>query len=301
MGLFSKKGKDEKPKLAGKESVVSSNELLNEEEASTDEEEIVTELSIHPDWHLPKEDVYAYQFLNLECPPLKPNQLSLSGINIIRDSETSYQVYAFIRHSLDKTIKLEETTLVLLDENDKLLGRKKFNLDEVGELPPRSSRPWTFQFTHKDLFTKELPSEGWKLAFLLTPTNEKHRLDLEPSWKKSLTSADKKKLEELVDSLTPPKEGEVNFLGIRAKFADNGDFHVMLLIRNGSDNNVNIEQLPLRVDDANGDLVASGTFKLDKFTVKANTSKPWSFIFPKELVVKDNPDLSRWKAYAPQN
>lgn len=83
---FFKRDKDDKPELAGQESTVSSEDLLNESTAS-DDESIQTELSIHPDWKLPKEDVYAFQFLNLECAPLKPNQLSLSGISLHKESE----------------------------------------------------------------------------------------------------------------------------------------------------------------------------------------------------------------------
>lgn len=296
---FFKRDKDDKPELAGQESTVSSEDLLNESTAS-DDESIQTELSIHPDWKLPKEDVYAFQFLNLECAPLKPNQLSLSGISLHKESDTLFRVTAFVRNSLDKAISLEDVTLVLLDENGKLLGRKTFDLRDLGTIPPRSSRPWYFMFRDKDLFTTDLPETGWQLAFQLKQEKKKHSLDLADSWKKSLSKEAKKQLEDLVNKLEPPKKGEVNFLGLQAKRQDNGDFHVTILIRNGTDKNIKIEQLPLHVEDANGDIVAKGGFKLDNFTVKANTSKPWTFIFPKSLVLKDEIDLSRWKAFTPQ-
>lgn len=300
MAFFKKKKDQDELQLEGKESVVSSEELLSEEDVEVKEdEEIQTELSIHPEWNLPKEDEYAYRFLNMECAPLKPNQLSLSGISLMKEGE-DYRVTAFIRNSLNKGIRLEDVTLVLLNEEEKLLGRKAFNLTEVGEIPARSSRPWHFIFTKKDLFTEDLPTHGWKLAFLLKPSSRKHSLDLADSWKKSLASKDKKQLEEIVQSLTPPKPGEVNFMGLQAKFAENGDLHITLLIRNGSEKNINLEQIPLQVEDADGDIVATGGFKLENFTVKANTSKPWTFIFPKSLVKKENPNFSRWKAYAPQ-
>ena len=46
--------------------------------------------------------------------------------------------------------------------------------------------------------------------------------------------------------------------------------------------------------------IAKGGFNLDQLEVKANTSKPWTFIFPKELLLKENMDLSKWKAYPPK-
>ncbi|WP_088104296.1 accessory Sec system S-layer assembly protein [Halalkalibacter urbisdiaboli] len=297
---FFNKNKDNKPKLEGQESAVSSEDLLNEV-GSDDDESVQTDLSIHPDWNIAKEDQYAFQFLNMECPPLKPSQLSLAGISLMQDGEHQYRVTAFIRNSLDKTIELGEMNLVLMDENEKILGRKLFNLKEVGELPPRSSRPWYFTFSAKDLFTTELPTTGWTLAFLIEEknTDTTHRLDLAPAWKQSLNKASKQQLEKIVADLEPPKEGEVNLMGLQAKQTEEGELHVTMLIRNGSDQNVNLEQLPLHVEDATGELVAQGSFKLEDFVVKANTTKPWTFIYPKSLVQKQQPDLSKWKAFTP--
>lgn len=291
------------PEMKGKESVTGAGDVLNEDqEAAGTDEEVFTELSIHPAWKVPKEDLYSFQFLNQECPPLKPNQLSLYGVNVTVGHSENRQFTAFIRHSLNKGIKLEEATIVLTDEDDQVLGRKTFDLSGVGEIPPRSSRPWTFEFTDKDLFTEEIPESGWKLAFQLKPSAKKHSIDFADSWTRSLATEDKEKLTEMVNKMTPPKPGEVNFLGLQAKFAkDSGDLHVTILIRNGGEKNINLEQIPLQIEDAEGDIIAKGGFKMDpKLLVKSHTSKPWNFVFPKSMMTKENPDLSKWKAYPPQ-
>lgn len=295
---FFRKDKDEKPELAGQESTVSSEDLVNETTAS-DEEAIETELSIHPDWTLAKEDHYAFQFLNMECAPLKTNQLSLSGISLMPESENLFRVTAFVRNSLDKAITLEDLTLVLLKEDGTLLGRKEFDLRPLGDIPARSSRPWYFHFSDKDLFTTDLPSTGWELAFQLTPPAQKHSLDLAESWETSLPEESKEQLRQMVDNIEPPEPGEVNFLGIQANQAENGDLHVTMLIRNGADKSINLEQLPLHVEDASGDVIAKGGFQLEDFTIKANTSKPWTFIFPKSMVLAEEIDLSKWRAFTP--
>ncbi len=181
---------------------------------------------------------------------------------------------------------------------ERVLARKSFDLGAIGELPARSSRPWVFEFGPKDMLKVDLPKSGWKLAFQL---ESKHRLELEPTWEKALDDHAKQQLEALVQKAGAPSKGEVNFMGVQAQKKDDGTLHVTILIRNGSEKNINLEQLPLHVEDATGEVVAKGGFKLDAFTVNANTSKPWTFIFPKEMVFQDNPDLSKWKAYAPQN
>ncbi|WP_455432180.1 SLAP domain-containing protein [Tigheibacillus jepli] len=86
-------------------------------------------------------------------------------------------------------------------------------------------------------------------------------------------------------------------MGIAAKVNDNQDLVVTMLIRNGADKNITLQQIPLGVKDATGEEIARGTFKLEDFTIKANTSKPWSFIFPQSMVKKEQLDLSRWQAY----
>ncbi|BDG30576.1 accessory Sec system S-layer assembly protein [Parageobacillus thermoglucosidasius] len=293
---FFKKQKQQKDEH---DSVVEANELLENSETDSDEEEVKTELSFHPSWNVSVEERYYYQFLHNQQRPLKKNQISLSGIDL-KQVPRGYVVTAFVRNSLSRPVAFTPTPLLLLGPNNEVLARKVFDLSELGEIPPCCSRPWKFLFEQETLRTSELPLVDWKLAFEL-PKQKHHSLDLAESWEKSLAAEDKQKLQALVQSLQPPKPGEVNFMGLQAQQTEQGDLHVTLLIRNGSDKNIHIEQLALQVHDASGDIVASGAFSLDHFEVKANTSKPWTFIFPKSLVTKENPDLRSWKVSLPSS
>ncbi|WP_456277572.1 accessory Sec system S-layer assembly protein [Bacillus sp. AK128] len=292
LSIFNRKNK----KPQGKEAIVDSKDLLEGEGVESSDLDVYTELSYHPAIEMTTEEKYYYQFLNNELPPLKENQLSLSGIEL-KKLDNGYAINAFVRNTLNKTIKLQSMHLLLIDADGKQLGRKEFDLSLLEELPPRSSRPWYFVFEDQYLTEKDIPATGWKLAFEL---KRAHSLDLADSWKENLSSEEQEKLEKLVQSLTPPKDGEVNFMGLQIKHAETGELHVTMLIRNGSHKNINLQQLPLIVEDATGEVVAKGGFTLESFEVKANTSKPWTFIFPGSLVVKENPDLTKWKAYPPQ-
>ncbi|QQZ10249.1 accessory Sec system S-layer assembly protein [Heyndrickxia vini] len=285
-----------KKKKQGKDSIISTDELFNKQSSEVGEnEDIETKLSILPEWLDSIEQEYILRFLNNENKPLKPNQISLSGIEINQTEDEGLLVTAFVRSSLDKGIQFSSVPIVLIGSEGELLARKNFDLGDLGELPPRSSRPWHFYFAPEDIYSMSFPEEGWKLAFEM---KKEHELDLSKEWEQSLTEEDKEKLTQLLKNVQPPKSGEINFMGIQAnRKAD--DLHITLLIRNGSDKNIKIESLPLIVEDAAGDQVAAGGFKLDDFEVKANTSKPWTFIFPSELIQKDNPDFSSWKAYPP--
>ena len=295
---FLKKNKNEKINKTGEDSTISSQELLNEQEEKTVEAEVETTLSLHPTWSISTEQQYVYRYLSNELQPLKPNQISLAGVEVNKDND-NLVVTAFIRNSLTKAIKMESTTLVLIGSNDEKLARKEFDLSVLGEIPATSNRPWHFVFEKTSLFKTSIPDKGWKLAFELKPKTV-HALELEDSWERSLAEEEKLKLKEMVEKLEPPKSGEINFLGLQIKQADNNDLHVTVLIRNGNDKGIKLEQIPLQVEDAIGEIIAKGGFKLDNFQVNPNTSKPWTFIFPNSLVTKENPDLSTWKAYPVQ-
>jgi accessory Sec system S-layer assembly protein len=295
LSLFKKKNVNK----TGEDTTVSSEELLNETVELSAEEEVETKLFYSPAYEPAQELKYVYQFMNLELSPLKPNQISLAGVDLKQDEE-QVTVTAFIRNSLNKAIKLQEMPLLLLGADGEKLARKEFDLSVVGDIPAKSSVPWLFEFAAGDLaFDGDLPKTGWKLAFELK-AQKKHSLDLEESWANSLPEQDKARLHQLVDGMAAPKPGEVNFMGLQAKKSEDGNLHVTMLIRNGSDKNIQLQQLPLEVVDASGDVIAKGGFALNDFEVKANTSKPWTFIFPSSLVLKEEIDLSVWKAYPSQ-
>ncbi|KAB2336769.1 accessory Sec system S-layer assembly protein [Cytobacillus depressus] len=288
LSIFRRKKNDE-IKKEGNDQSFSTEELINEKEETT-ETEIETALSFHPSWNLPAEQQYVFRFLNNELEPLKPNQISLSGIEV-GEGSGGIEVTAFVRNSLQKAIQLEEATLLLLDKESQVIARHKFDLSELGEIPGKSSRPWVFVFPQESLKVTEFSKENWTLAFEL---RKKHSLDLEESWQKGLSEDAKKQLENIVNSTEPPKEGEINIMGLQAKLDDEGSLHTTIFIRNGTDKDIQIEQLPLQVIDASGEVAAQGGFTLNDFEVKANTSKPWTFIFPKDNIKKDQPDLSKW-------
>lgn len=264
-------------------------DLVNDENG-----DIETELSIPADWNLTNEDRYVYAFHNTESPKLKVNQLSIYGIEFF-EKDGGYEATGLIRSTAQQEIQLNLTTIFLLDSDKEVIGKKEFDLSGLGTLPTNSSRPWKFNFSQKDLNKKiKLPLESWSLAFEI---KAKHQLNLEESWEKTIADDTKQSLQNIMETAEPLKPGEVNFMGISIKQHDNGELAVTVLIRNGAEKNISFEKIPLAVKDATGKEVARGSFTLDDFSVKANTSKPWTFIFPASMVLEEEPDLTKWQAY----
>ncbi|MFJ8234674.1 accessory Sec system S-layer assembly protein [Ureibacillus sp. NPDC094379] len=285
----------------GKDSAIDSNELVEGSEQSESNEEVTTKLSFHPDWNVPQEQQYVFRFLANELEPLKPNQLSLAAISIDEERQSgAWLVKAFFRSSLPKAIELGEIELILLDQHNQQITSKTFNFNELGSIPPESARPWVFTFERALVEGKDIPQEGWKIAFNLVSLRG-HQLDLDETWKNQLPKEQQEILANIVKDLPKLGKTEVNFTGFQAKLQDDKSLHASIFIRNGHDKAISLEQLPLEIIDANGKLVAKGSFKLDPImSVQPNSTKPWTFIFPAELVTAEDADLSRWAARVPQ-
>ncbi len=292
-----------KTEVKGKERAIESYQLLanKSEEKNAQTEDITTKLSLHESWNISQEQMYVFRFLANELQPLKPNQLSLSGIDMERDGDNNLLVKSFLRSTVTESVRLQEVELVLFDKEGKIAAAQKFDLEELGYLPPNTARPWVFVFDAANIKLEEgILEDGWSLAFNIESMRE-HMLDLEPSWKENLTKEQITMLEDLVKQMPELKDKEVNFTGFQVAFQDDGGLVASVFIRNGNTRAMNVEQLPIEIVDAAGDIVAKGSFELPPLEVKANSTKPWTFIFPEQLVQKKDADFSRWVARIPSD
>ncbi|MFJ8064801.1 accessory Sec system S-layer assembly protein [Psychrobacillus sp. NPDC096426] len=271
-----------------------------EEAVATNADGVYTKLLFHPSQNYSTAQTYVLKFHHEQLPSLKPNQISISGIRLIQLKEKSV-IEAFIRNTLDQPVQFPNLDLIVLDEAGQALAKKSFDMSIMEAIPALSSMPWKFPFEKENILVDQIPEDGWKIAFELKQQPKEHTLDLAPSWEEQLTPEQREHLEKVVSSLPKLGETEVNFMGLEAKFKEDNSLAASVLIRNGNMKSINIEQLPLVVEDAKGDHVCQGSFALEDFSVKANSTKPWTFIFPEALVQKKDPDFSRWKVYIPDN
>ncbi len=288
--------------LSVDEAPSATDEPKQEQTAKNTVQGVATTLSLHESWEkkLGTQEKYALSFMAQELPPLEEGNLSLAGISMIPHEE-GIEVTAFLRNGTNSPINLGKMTLLILFGDQELFTRQSFDLSEVGEIPPYSARPWTFVFNREHFLQVEVLLINWKIAFELAQKKVvlPQQLELEESWIKALTDEQKNNLIELAKKLPPLQHGEVNVQSVSVGKAEDG-LRVMLLFRNGSDQSLSIERLPLTLYDAAGDKVAEGVFELGGLVVNANTSKPWLFIYPQESILKQEPDFTRWKVSVPQ-
>ena len=249
-------------------------------------EEIYPTLII-PDTETHAEDeVYILKYKHKKLPALKENQLQLQTFDTELLDETEIQICAFIRHGVNAEIQLENASIVLRDENEKSIMKKKFYLHDLGALPACSSIPYRFAFDLRGIDKERIANtEKWSVAFeIQTP----HQLIYDSSWESALTDEQKQFFQKTFEESPDVAEDELNFLLISGQKTEEG-IKITVFIRNGKKQDIEISQIPLALSNEKDEIIASGTFKMEKFSVPANSTKPWIFIFPTESIQSDEP------------
>lgn len=222
--------------------------------------------------------------------------MSISGIKYL-DRDGELVVEALIQNTVPKALNIQEVDLIVLDENNQPAAKKCFSFDQLGELPASSCTPWRFSFASIDRLSDAAASDQWKILFELKMKSKEEVLDLEPNWEERLIGEKKAHLESLLENLPKLGPKEVNICGVELTFLDNQALEAIVLIRNGTSQEIKISQLSLTIEDASGEIVCQGQFNLDSLTIRPKSAKPWAFVYPADMVLKHKPDLSNWRIF----
>ena len=139
-----------------------------EQQVQVESTGVTTTLSLHESWEsqLSAQEKYSLSFMAQELEPLQPGNISLAGTSLVPHDD-GIEVVAFVRNSTDRPISLNEMTLVVLFGDQELFTRQSFDFSELGEIPPRSARPWSFVFAREHFLQVEVLLVNWKIAFVL--------------------------------------------------------------------------------------------------------------------------------------
>ncbi|WP_236712581.1 SLAP domain-containing protein [Peribacillus muralis] len=125
---------------------------------------VQTSLLFHDEWNISKQEEYVYRFHHQQLPALKPNQISISGVKLVKE-EDDVIIIAFLRNSLEKAIRFEIVDIWLVDGSGRAWAKKAFDLSVLGEVPALSSIPWRFLFEEDDKLAETIPDEEWQIVF----------------------------------------------------------------------------------------------------------------------------------------
>ncbi|MCT8978559.1 SLAP domain-containing protein [Clostridium sp. CX1] len=228
-----------------------------------------------------------------ELPKIVEGQLNVTGIYAYDQGE-KFEVKAYIRNGLSEKVILRKVPFYILNSKDEILGQQMFNLESLGELPPRSARPVKLYFEKKNIKVDTIPMDDWKLAFdARLKASKTVRVQFE-DLPEDIDIADKLVYDNFLNEIPELNEGEVSLSTFSVGIQKNGNILVTLVARNGNNQPINIEKVPVTLKDPNGTVVKSELFKLSDFTINPLKARICNLIFPTGVKVEEDTALKDW-------
>lgn len=229
-----------------------------------------------------------------EMPPVKEGDVNIHPVYFVPD-EGGLEVKVFFRNGLKNKINFDKLPILVLDNNDKIVAHKQFELKDVGDIPPLSARPWKLHFDKEDMNESVTDYKNLKVCF---DTNLKAFNSVKVGVKDlpdNLNLGDKRKLDKILNDLPVLQEGTFSLSAVEVTVNTEGNVIILVVMRNGADKDAKLEKIPMKLSDAEGAIVASGEFTLDNCIVEAKSAKLINFMFLKQDLLMEEFDLSKWK------
>ncbi len=255
-------------------------------------DDVKTRFTLPPQANLSYHQLNDYKRLHGQLPQVKKNTFTIYGAELKIINKKTIVVTAFVRNTIEQSLDLHPADLVLLDRNSQPFAKRKVDFTGLGALPPNTARPWRIEFPKESWLQEDMEnlSRPWSLAF---EKNLIHRVDYSGLDDTLLTEEIKQELDKFSEE-APLEDNAFSLLGLFAKLDAEENLVITLLLRNSTNRDLRVRQLPLKFYDAQGDLSAQGVFQFDELTIYPNTSKPVTLIFPESSILKNEMDLSKW-------
>ncbi|MGX8237020.1 SLAP domain-containing protein [Exiguobacterium undae] len=207
---------------------------------SAEQEFFKPKLIFTEDMLLEKEDEYLFRYHANQLPALRSNQLSVEALQL--DASTyPVSVISLFRNTLEHSFQIDGLPLLMLDERKQLIGRKVLSTEDIPEFIAMSSIPCWLDFHDEEIFISddERFPENITLLFSLEET---HHLELG----ESLSTEEQKRVKQVFYSTPTLTNEELNVLSVSSYQAD-GKLVVLLLIRNGYKQSIQLGTLPVEL------------------------------------------------------
>lgn len=228
-----------------------------------------------------------------ELPPIKEGQLNVSGIYAY-DEGDKLEVKIYVRNGLSDKLNLKMIPFVIKNSKGDILAAQQFNLSCLGELPPHSARPIKLYFDKKNVKVDKIPQDDWEVAlngeFNVTST-------VRPIYEglpEGISDEDKLVFNKFLAELPEMEEGEFSISTFSIGIQTNGNILVTTVMRNGSNQPITINKMPMTVLDAKKRAVKSESFELKDFTVSPYRAKICNFAFPTDVHPEQDQALDGW-------
>ncbi|MBU3143445.1 SLAP domain-containing protein [Clostridium sp. CF012] len=231
-----------------------------------------------------------------QLPALEDGQVSINGIYTF-DMGEKIEVSVYLRNGLATEINFDKVPLVIINKKGELLAKQIMYMQDFGVLPPFSARPYKIYFDKINVFVDTIPMDDWKIQFeksISAVSTVKVELEDVP---KNMDHDLKSSFIKFLSKLPLTKAGDVNIEVFKTEKRMGNSISIVVLIRNGCDKIINLEKLPIIVEDLQGEIVAKGIFDTQNVNVNPHKAKIYELIITEDYIVNKDYDINNCKVY----
>jgi SLAP domain-containing protein len=227
-------------------------------------------------------------------PPVFDGDINIVGVYAF-DMGKSWEVKAFLRNGMDRPVNFDKVALVIANSEDEVLAAQTFDMQDAGDIPPYSARPYKLNFNKSNVYVKKVPRDEWHIAFdsnVGTATYEDFDYEGLPD---SFPQESLSVLNRFLRGLPKIEKGKYDFSKFSIGINENGEIMISIVVRNGLDKPLSIEKLPVTVKNEEGNVVFSGLFEMHDFNINPGKSKLLSLAGKTGVQLDQDMDLSNFE------
>lgn len=244
---------------------------------------------------LEEAEVDLLQFIHDELPPIVRDEL---GVIPFYTSVLSngYLMLAFVRNSGIRRVGFKQLPLSLVTSEGEVIAHKVFEMEDFQNLPGMTSRPCELMFRWEDF--ARMPQENEELSLLFDAPVKKKEVK-KNRLVRELSDEEMAYYEKVAKEQPPVADGVVEATVLDMQVSPGGSVKVVVLFRNGLDENLEFNSVPILIHDQSGEEVARLQYKLKNLKVAARDNRIWGFFVPAESLKKFGVDPTVCTARVP--
>ena len=229
-------------------------------------------------------------------PDLEDGQVSINGIYTF-DMGDKIEVSVYLRNGLSKQINFDKVPLTITNKKGDILAKQMMEMKDFGLLPPFSARPYKIYFDKINVFVDTIPMDDWSIQFeksisaISTVNVEMEEMP------ENMDGDTKNKITKFLNNLPLIKAGDINIEVFETEKCIDNSISIVVLIRNACDKIINLEKLPITVEDLQGEIVAKGIFDTKNVNVNPHKARIYEFIITEDYIVNKDYDINNCKVF----
>lgn len=226
-----------------------------------------------------QKDIMNEEISGLE--PIKENDINISTIYVFDDGD-EIEAKVYFRNGFLKKVNFEYVPLVLVNSQKDIVASKVFDLREMGDIPSGGARPWKLYFEKSSVDMSKFSPENCKVIFNKNIKAVNYAKFQFQDFPEELNNF-KGEFQKFLENLPNIEKGKFSTSTFNITLQQNGNLIVTIIMRNSVEKAVKIEEIPVTIKDENDNVVVSGKFQLNDFTINSMKARVCILTFETNL------------------